>query len=75
MSERDAYPGHCSWHDSWAKDVALIRIYECGSGPASGAYACLPCARQLAERPTATQTLRIEVAALEKRAAARGDSE
>jgi len=74
VSEREAYPGHCSWHDAWADDVALIRIDEGGSGPGGGASACLPCGRQLAQRASATETVRIEVAALEERAAARGES-
>ena len=70
----EAYPGHCSWHHGWADDVALVHVVEGGSGPGGGAHACLTCARPLAQRPSASTTLRIEVAALEERAAARGET-
>lgn len=69
MSERSSYPGHCAVHGRWADDVVLVTAHEGGSGWGGGAYACLPCARQLAHYSGASDWLRQQVEAMEARAA------
>lgn len=45
-----------------------MHVIEQNSGAGSGVYACLDCARPLAQRRAASDTLRADVAAMEQRA-------
>lgn len=69
MSDRNAHPGHCSWHGQWADDVVLVTPNEGGSGPGGGAHACLDCVRPLLRRSSLSEWLHRQVAAMETRAA------
>ncbi|MGH3313070.1 MAG: hypothetical protein ACRDP3_21205 [Streptomyces sp.] len=60
--------GYCAWHKGQADDVAPAVVIEQGSGPGGSAYACLPCARRLAQRPDAPEMLTTAVAEMEARA-------